>query len=114
MYLDNGHVFVGSHSGDSQLIRLSSQEPKTQIIQTFINLAPVTDFRVLDMNYSGSEDQQHQYSSGHMRIVSGSGGFQEGGLRSMRSGVGLEDLGLLGEMVGIRGLWGLKSTPGST
>jgi DNA damage-binding protein 1 len=83
-----------------------------QVIETFTNLAPVTDFRVVDMNYSGSENQQ-QYSSGHMRIVSCSGGFKQGSLRSVKSGVGMEDLGILGDMVGIRGLWGLKSTPGN-
>ncbi|KAI5843023.1 mono-functional DNA-alkylating methyl methanesulfonate N-term-domain-containing protein [Morchella snyderi] len=112
VYLDNGHLYVGSHSGDSQLVRLSSEEPKVQVIKTFTNLAPVTDFRVVDMNYSGLENQQ-QYSSGHMRIVSCSGGFKQGSLRSVKSGLVMEDLGILGDMVGIRGLWGLKSTPGN-
>lgn len=112
VYLDNGHLYVGSHSGDCQLVRLSSEQPKVQVIETFTNLAPVTDFKVVDMSYSGSESQQ-QYSSGHMRIVSCSGGFKQGSLRSVKSGVGMEDLGILGDMVGIRGLWGLKSTPGN-
>ena len=65
------------------------------------------------MGYTSSEDQQHLYSAGQTRIVSGSGAFHDGSLRSLRSGVSLEDLGILGEMVGIRGLWGLKSNPNS-
>ena len=85
-----------------------------EVIQTFNNLAPVVDFRIMDMGHTGSaEEQHHLYSSGQTKIVSGSGAFHDGALRSLRSGVGLEDLGILGEMAGIRGLWGLKSNPGS-
>ncbi|KAF8456915.1 damage-specific DNA binding complex, subunit DDB1 [Terfezia claveryi] len=113
VYLQDSYVYVGSHLGDSQLIRLD-QYSDLEVVQTFSNLAPVIDFRILDMGYSGSEDhQQHLYSSGQTRIVSGSGAFHDGSLRSLRSGVSLEDLGILGEMAGIRGLWGLKTNPHS-
>lgn len=106
-------MYVGSHLGDSQLIHLEPDYSGLQVVQTFNNLAPVIDFRILDMGYSGSEDQQHLYSSGQTRIVSGSGAFHDGSLRSLRSGVSLEDLGILGEMAGIRGLWSLRSNPHS-
>jgi DNA damage-binding protein 1 len=114
VYLGEGVVYVGSHSSDSQLIRLQEETPKIKILQSFENLAPLVDFRLLDMSYTGSDEQVRQYSPGHTRIVTASGGFHRGGLRSVRSGVGLEDMGVLGEMEGIRGLWGLKSIPGST
>lgn len=108
---------MGSHSGDSQLVKIypeeTKQENKLEVVQKYDNLAPVLDFRVLDMGYSGSDDQQHLYSSGQTRIITGSGALRDGSLRSLRSGVGLEDLAILGDMAGIRGLWGLKSNPGS-
>lgn len=114
VYLGEGRLFVGSHFSNSQLVYLSEEKPKVRVLQDFENLAPMTDFRVLDMGYSGTEDQTRQYSAGHTRIVTASGGFQKGGLRSVRSGIGLEDLGVLGEMRGIRSLWALKTVPGST
>lgn len=104
---------MGSHLGDSQLIQIAPGDSGLQVVQTFNNLAPVIDFRILDMGYTGSGDQQHLYSSGQTRIVSGSGAFHDGSLRSLRSGVSLEETGVLGEMVAVRGLWGLKSNPNS-
>ncbi|KAI5806768.1 mono-functional DNA-alkylating methyl methanesulfonate N-term-domain-containing protein [Peziza echinospora] len=110
--LGNSHVYVGSHLGDSQLVKLSFSPPGVEIVQTFSNLAPVVDFRILDMGFAFQEEH-HLYSSGQTRIVSGSGAFHDGSLRSLRSGVGLEELGILGEMSGIRGLWSLKTEPDS-
>lgn len=81
-------------------------------MQSFSNLAPILDFRVLNLN-SGSEEQQQHYSSGQVRIVAASGGFYDGGLRSLKSGVGLDDSAILGEMEGVRSLWGLRSNPSS-
>ncbi|KAF8248907.1 DNA damage-binding protein 1 [Wilcoxina mikolae CBS 423.85] len=108
IYLDNGHVFVGSQHGDSQLVKLSPQEPKCQVIQSLTSLAPILDFQVVGASHSGTEDQQNQYTSGQTKIVSGCGGFSTGGLRSMRSGVGLKDSAILGDMDGVRGLWAVK------
>ncbi|KAF8461342.1 mono-functional DNA-alkylating methyl methanesulfonate N-term-domain-containing protein [Kalaharituber pfeilii] len=123
VYLKDDYVFIGSHLGDSQLIRLTWDPLSLQVVQTFPNLAPILDFRILDMGYSGSrsgngddyvqQQQQQLYSSGQTRIVSGSGAFHDGTLRSLRSGVRLEELGILGEMSGVRGLWGLKTDAGS-
>lgn len=57
--------------------------------------------------------QASLHSSGQARIVTASGGFRDGGLRSMKSGVGLEDLAVLGEMEGVRSLWVLRTNPAS-
>jgi DNA damage-binding protein 1 len=109
VYLDAGYVFVGSHQGDSQVIRIA--EKSMEIVQTFSNIAPVLDFTIMDMGNRSGEGQTNEYSSGQARIVTGSGAYQDGSLRSVRSGVGLEDLGVLGEMEHISELFGLKSDP---
>lgn len=112
VYLDNAHVFVGSQTGDSQLVKLSAIDPMCQVIQSFTSLSPIFDFQVVGVNHSG-EEQQSQYSSGQTRIVAGCGGFSTGGLRSVRSGVSLKDSAILSEMEGVRGLWAIKSNPSS-
>ncbi|KAJ4301385.1 hypothetical protein N0V90_003477 [Kalmusia sp. IMI 367209] len=108
VYLDAGYVFVGSHQGDSQVIRIA--EKSVEIVQTFSNIAPILDFTVMDMGNRSDEGQTNEYSSGQARIVTGSGAYQDGSLRSVRSGVGLEDLGVLGEMDHISNLFSLKSS----
>jgi DNA damage-binding protein 1 len=107
VYLDAGYVFVGSHQGDSQVIRIT--EKSMEIVQTFSNIAPILDFTIMDMGNRSGEGQTNEYSSGQARIVTGSGAYQDGSLRSVRSGVGLEDLGVLGEMEQISNLFSLKS-----
>lgn len=108
-YLDAGYIFVGSHQGDSQVIRIT--EKSMEITQTFSNIAPILDFTIMDMGNRSGEGQTNEYSSGQARIVTGSGAYQDGSLRSVRSGVGLEDLGVLGEMEHISNLFDLKSSP---
>lgn len=107
VYLDGGRIFVGSHQGNSQVIQIS--ERSMEVIQTFANIAPVLDFTVMDMGNRSSEAQVNEYSSGQARIVTGSGAFKDGSLRSVRSGVGLEDLGSIGEMQHITEVFSLKS-----
>ncbi|KAF3932263.1 hypothetical protein ABW19_dt0202829 [Dactylella cylindrospora] len=112
VYLDNGHVFLGSHFGDSLLVRLSAGNPKIEVVHTLPNLAPISDFVVLGTETGGEEI--HQYSSGQTMILTCSGGFFDGGLRSVRSGVGIQDVGILGEMSGVQKVWPLKVTPGNS
>jgi DNA damage-binding protein 1 len=112
VYLDAGHVFVGSHQGDSQVIRIAEKSIDT--VQSFSNIAPVLDFTIMDMGNRSGEGQTNEYSSGQARIVTGSGAYQDGSLRSVRSGVALEDVGLLGEMDHISNLFSLKSNPSSS
>ena len=112
VYLDSGHLFIGSHQGDSQVITI--QEQGIELLQAISNIAPILDFTIMDMGNRGGEGQTNEYSSGQARIVAGSGAFQDGSLRSIRSGVGLEDQGLLGGMVNITDLFSLRSSSTST
>jgi DNA damage-binding protein 1 len=112
VYLDNGYVFVGSQQGDSQLIKLGAKDPKIQVISTLTSLSPVFDFQIVGSNNAGA-DQHNMYGSGQTRIVAGCGGFKDGCLRSVRSGVGLKDSAILGDMEGVRGLWAVKSDKSS-
>lgn len=107
VYLGGGVLFVGSHQGDSQVIRL--EKDSLEVIQILSNIAPILDFTIMDLGNRTSESHTHEFSSGQARIVSGSGAFDDGTLRSVRSGVGMEDLGLLGDMDHITDLWGLQS-----
>lgn len=97
VYLDGGRIFVGSHQGDSQIIQIS-EDQGLNVVQTFPNIAPVLDFTVMDMGNRTSDAPVNEFSSGQARIVTGSGAFKDGSLRSVRSGVGLEDLGSIGDM----------------
>lgn len=108
VYLDGGYVFVGSHQGDSQVVRI--QEQGIEVVQTISNIGPVLDFTIMDMGNRSGEGQTNEYSSGQARIVTGSGAFQDGSLRSVRSGVGLEEQGLLGEMNHATDLFSLRSS----
>ena len=109
VYLDAGLVFVGSHQGDSKVIRI--QEKSMDVVQTISNIAPILDFTVMDMGSRAGDGQTNEYSSGQARLVTGSGAFHDGSLRSVRSGVGLEELGSLGEMDHVTGLFALRSFP---
>ena len=95
VYLDEGRVFVGSHQGDSQIIQISPR--KIEVLQTFSNIAPILDFTIMDMGNRSADAPVNEFSSGQARIVTGSGAFKDGSLRSVRSGVGLEDKGTLGD-----------------
>lgn len=107
VYLDAGYVFVGSHQGDSQVIMI--QEKAIEVVQTISNIAPILDFTIMDMGSRAGDGQTNEYSSGQARLVTGSGAFQDGSLRSVRSGVGLEELGSLGEIEHITDLFSLQS-----
>lgn len=58
-YLGNGLVFVGSHCGDSMLVRLPSDmlnhdsSRPLQIVDLYANVAPITDFEVVDYDHQG-------------------------------------------------------------
>lgn len=107
VYLDDGYLFVGSHQGDSQVVKI--EEKRIELVQVISNIAPVLDFSIMDMGSRAGEGQTNEYSSGQARIVTGSGAFQDGSLRSIRSGVGLEEQGLLGEMDHATELFSLRS-----
>jgi DNA damage-binding protein 1 len=109
VHLGNNLVFVGSHQGDSKLMMFDDESVKP--IDTIVhNIAPVLDFTIMDMGSRSGEGQANEYSSGQARIVTGSGAYQDGSLRSVRSGVGMIDLGIIDEMHGIRNVFNLRSS----
>ncbi|KAG4027700.1 hypothetical protein MFRU_028g01220 [Monilinia fructicola] len=112
--MGNGIFYVGSHEADSQVIRIdfqSSPDQSITVLQKMPNIAPILDFTVMDMGGRDGETKLNEYSSGQARLVTGSGGFEGGSLRSVRSGVGLDDIGILAEMDGIRKVFALHSGP---
>lgn len=112
--LDNGYLFVGSHYGDSELLRLNldpenTERPLVETVQTIPSIAPILDFTVMDMgNREADTTAGNEYSSGQARIVTGSGAHKDGSLRSVRSGVRLDDIGILADLRDIRGLFPLR------
>lgn len=109
VYLNDGCVFVGSHQGDSQVVKVQEQGI-IEVVQTISNIAPVLDFTIMDMGNRSGEGQTNEYSSGQARIVTGSGAFQDGSLRSVRSGVGIEEQGLLENMDHAIDIFSLRSS----
>jgi DNA damage-binding protein 1 len=115
VHLGGGIVFIASHESDCQLIRVDI-DPNSEVllekIQTIENIAPILDFAVMDMASREGEAQTNEYSTGQARLVTGSGAFQGGSLRSVRSGVGLGTLGECdAEMTEIQKLFSLRSQP---
>ena len=100
---------MGSHQGDSQVVLI--REEGVEVLQSFANVAPILDFAVMDLGNRSREAVVNEFSSGQARIVTGSGAFKDGSLRSVRSGVGLEDLGSIGEMgAPVTSIFGLRSS----
>lgn len=92
-YLDNSYVFIGSESGDSQLIKLKE---KIEIVNSFTNIGPIVDFILIDM-------ERH----GQCQMVTCSGIKKDGSLRVIRNGIGIEEQANI-ELPGIKGIWSLK------
>ena len=107
VYLDGGHVYIGSHSGDSQVVKI--EEGGLTIVQTFDNIAPILDFAIMDLDRGTEGGQSNEFSSGQARLVTASGAWQDGSIRSVRSGVGMEELGSFGEIPHITDIWSLSS-----
>ncbi|KAI1767266.1 mono-functional DNA-alkylating methyl methanesulfonate N-term-domain-containing protein [Hypoxylon sp. FL1150] len=114
VYMGNDVLFVGSHYGDSQVFQFDLKTKALHPIQTLNSIAPIMDLNIMDMgNREGEEQTTNEYSSGQARIVTGSGVYKDGSLRSVRSGVGLDDLGVLADMENVRELFSLKSNNAS-
>ncbi|KAK5987970.1 DNA damage-binding 1-like protein [Cladobotryum mycophilum] len=110
VYMDNNMLFLGSHHGDSQLLRVDIEAKTMTLLKVMSNNGPIMDFAIMDIgNREGDTQFGNNFSSGQARIVAGCGAYQDGSLRSIRSGVGLEDRGILDEIQGTRGLFTLRS-----
>jgi len=108
VYLDEGYVFIGSHSGDSQVVKIV--EGGVEVVQSFHNIAPIVDFSIMDLGRGAEGGQMTEFSSGQARIVTASGAWGDGSIRSVRSGVGMEEIGTIGQLSHITDLWALNST----
>ena len=108
VYLEDGFVFIGSHSGDSQIVQIV--QGGVNIVQTFSNIAPILDLFVMDLGRGADSGPTSDFSSGQARILTASGAWQNGSIRSVRSGVGMEELGTIAELNHITELWSLSST----
>ncbi|KAK7098349.1 DNA damage-binding protein 1-like isoform X2 [Littorina saxatilis] len=99
-YLDNGVVFIGSRLGDSQLVKLNVDPDENgsfvQIMETFVNLGPIVDMCVVDLERQGQG-----------QLVTCSGAFKEGSLRIIRNGIGIHEHANI-DLPGIKGIWPLK------
>ncbi|RDA95124.1 hypothetical protein CP533_2167 [Ophiocordyceps camponoti-saundersi (nom. inval.)] len=110
VYMGDNILFLASHHGDSQLLRVDLASGTMVLLKSLSNNAPILDFAIMDMgNREGDSQLGSAYSSGQARIVAGCGAYLDGSLRSIRSGVGLKDEGVLDEIQGIKGLFTLKS-----
>lgn len=110
VYMGRNKLFLASHHGDSQLLHIDMCSQTMVLIKTLSSNAPILDFAIMDMgNREGDSQSGNAFSSGQARIVAGCGAYHDGSLRSIRSGVGLEDQGILDETEAIRGLFSLKS-----
>ncbi|KAI1079128.1 mono-functional DNA-alkylating methyl methanesulfonate N-term-domain-containing protein [Whalleya microplaca] len=110
VYMGNNVLFVGSHYGDSQVFHFDPEKRSLELVQTLNNIAPILDLNIMDMgNREGEGQTTNEYSSGQARIVTGSGVHKDGSLRSVRSGVGLDDIGVLADMENVRALFPIKS-----
>ncbi|XP_059156437.1 DNA damage-binding protein 1-like [Physella acuta] len=100
LYLDNGVVFLGSHLGDSQLVKLNSKRDSSgsyvQVMETFVNLGPIVDMVVVDLERQGQG-----------QLVTCSGAFKEGSLRIIRNGIGINEHASI-DLPGIKGIWPLR------
>ncbi|OQR96245.1 DNA damage-binding protein [Achlya hypogyna] len=100
-YLDNGVVFVGSATGDSQLIKLlPARDPATnsyiEVLDTYVNIGPIVDFTVMDLDRQGQG-----------QVVTCSGAYKDGSLRVIRNGIGINEQAAT-ELPGIKGMWALR------
>ncbi|KAI1143103.1 mono-functional DNA-alkylating methyl methanesulfonate N-term-domain-containing protein [Hypoxylon sp. FL0543] len=110
VYMGNNILFVGSHCGDSQVFHVDPNTQSLTLIQTLGSIAPILDLNIMDMgNREGEGQTTNEYSSGQARIVTGSGVYKDGSIRSVRSGVGLDDVGILAELENVRAVFPLKS-----
>ena len=107
VYLDEGFVYVGSHSGDSQIVEIVPGG--VTVVQSFPNIAPILDLSIMDLGRGAESGPTSDFSSGQARIITASGAWQDGSIRSVRSGVGMEELGTIAELSNITELWSLSS-----
>lgn len=110
VYLGDDMLFIASHHGDAQLFNIDIESATMMLVKSFSNNGPILDFAIMDMgNREGESQLGNAFSSGQARLVAGCGAYRDGSLRSIRSGVGLENKGILDELEGTKGLFTIHS-----
>ncbi|CAH1759117.1 8184_t:CDS:10 [Entrophospora sp. SA101] len=101
-YLDEGYAFIGSHFGDSQLVKLrkeyNSSNELMDLLENYVNLAPLHDFCVINLERQGLG-----------QLITCSGGNEDGTLRIIRNGIGVTEQASM-NILGINGVWSLRPT----
>ncbi|RYG56887.1 hypothetical protein EON66_01760, partial [archaeon] len=116
-HLRDGIVFIGSAHADSALVKVSpeaiiapaagrarlgpsaeagSTSAPMQQLLSFTNLGPILDMCLMDLGLQGQS-----------QVVTASGTNQDGSLRVVRNGIGLQEQAAV-ELPGITGLWSLR------
>ena len=100
-YLDGGLVFVGSALGNSALVRLQPVRDAVTgsflaPIASYASLGPIIDLAVVDLERQGQ-----------CQVIAACGGYKEGSLRIVRSGISIEEQAVV-ELPGLRGIWALS------
>ncbi|KLO05927.1 hypothetical protein SCHPADRAFT_917631 [Schizopora paradoxa] len=100
--LPSQFIFVGSHFGDSQLIRIEQTRPSDgshiQVIERFKNIAPIVDAVLVDSDNSGQNE-----------IVTCSGGQNTGSLRIIRNGANFAVDAVVDGVPDVIAVWPLKA-----
>ncbi|TDL17702.1 hypothetical protein BD410DRAFT_901246 [Rickenella mellea] len=101
--LSSQYVFLGSHFGDSQFIRIlpdksSAEGSYLDVLDLISNIAPIVDAVVVDIDDTA---QPH--------IVTCSGGKNSGSLRIIRRGATFTEMAAIGDFPNITDVWPLKS-----
>ncbi|EGG07768.1 uncharacterized protein MELLADRAFT_105631 [Melampsora larici-populina 98AG31] len=103
VYISDRFIYLASHYGDSQLLRISAldsalaQDCQPEVVANYPNLAPISDVCVVDQ----SEGFDHQ-------LVTCSGAYQDGSLRIITHGITLTDLGML-PIAGAEHIWSIDT-----
>jgi DNA damage-binding protein 1 len=84
--LDNGYAFLGSHFGDSSLIRILEEPDSSgnnlRTVHLYPNIGPITDFVIMDSPGKPGSGQ----------LVTCSGAFRDGSLRVVKHGIEIKEL----------------------
>lgn len=103
-YLDSGFVYVGSSTGDSQLVKLNTVPNREtgaylDIVQNYTHLGPILDFCIVKgMGY---------LRQGQGQVVTCSGMGKDGSLRVIRNGIGISEEAYV-ELPGIKDMYSLR------
>ncbi|KAI5118862.1 hypothetical protein M0805_005306 [Coniferiporia weirii] len=100
--LPSHYLFIGSHFGDSQLVRIVTGKSLIsgtflEVVETYRNIAPIVDAVLADTD-----------NSGQPAIVTCSGGRNAGSLRVIRNGANFTEDARICGIPNVIGMWPLK------